>query len=1618
MAYIFKEKETVVEYLRQMEFTFGPDKSHYIVPYHMYTTRFAIFYKGEEVGFVENENFNENSSNLWVINIPTEKRAFLEAEQPGLYEAIFTEPTNSDGDIDKKYYIDPKAFNRVIVRDSKNNPHQLLANGPGAYFGIKFMNDFVKIDSSEVDKDTTQVNINIDSRSLANRIKYDLAESVGNYSATDVNSISTKNVVSYPSAIVVESNTVRPKWKPLDTIEVKRAEVATTAEMLVTNELNKFIKAEDLITYDNFTENFTKIIDNSSRYGLNFKTEFDASTDEENTYIYARDYKINLIGDVSGSATVKDFNNVDIMCKIADPNKLVFIKNVEDGTEFHSGISINGIVHLTYGNDGPYSTNITNTNPKGEVTYNQVIGKMAGSDFWSIGGASVSENRGALNIATSDAFNTAITEQPIYVSQYHDEFDVLIRRAILLDTDGSTKFPETVYSKGLDVDGIQLIKDNLGNAIFNISNDNKYKFNINGVTVFEVNTNGALLGSNYAPLDSPKFIGVPTAPTAGSSTDSTQIATTAYVKSVVPVLIGSSITPVYTNADGVITASDATVGSEDTPIYIKNGVLTSTGKSLLNYALNDSPTFTGIPQAPTAEAGDNSTQIATTAYVDTAVSNLVNDAPEHLDTLKELADALNDNSDAVGAITQSLTAKLDKDSSDYIKSISVNGKTITLTKGNGNQENLTTQDTTYENATSSVSGLMSSEDKTKLDNVVNYIDNFTLPIASTETLGGIKVGNNLSIDSNGVLSAGDFSYSVATLERDGLMSAYDKLKVFLLPENEGFEGQILRWDGEEGRAVWDEETKIEDLDQTTIDTLNALSTALRNNPDTAEAIRTLNSSFAKSLIANENKYLLLKDGNNNTLSTVNIFDVVGVNFVSTYGPKPDAKNYNNDGATSYGAIAIGIGAEGKAINSYAIGTGTQVLGTDSFAAGERAIVTGKNSIAVGKGAVATGGDLNSESIRSLLATNEETLARLDSLRQTVSDREAEVNAAQIQFDYNNLAYERVNRAQAQIDAYNEEITNTLQPAADEANRIYQEKTDAYNTLYQQFEDHIRVVEILPFDQYTNTSTGEFDLSRMAADLKTHTEEGTDFNYDVSFYETYITNYIKATGDLRQNTITANSLQYHYNIYSNTYIDQNRWGYYTSITPEQAAVIGITIDKTYNINPFSQIAKIFSTREYLTLGEVQKGDYGKNMVDIIKGLSLTNITLPTIDVSTKILDNDEFDTVLTNINAWHTSHKSLSDIVDIGLYLCLPSTVLNQDEFTETFNRAEENLETLINHLYEAYKAGITAEHEQYLYEYYTQQGNQAEALLHLQRKVDAQTYWDANKNIYNAESYPDYRNVLSIWQYGHTIAVDIVNLAKQWKKENVTDVQDSVNVALSTIRQELTGLLETARTEMEQASRDATAANNALNQKRQQAAALEPSAEDRAAAARQAQSLTTLSNLKAQYQQDMQALDSARETLELTDLTNIGENAFALGTSALISGKNAIGLGTDVIVTGDNSIGIGKNNVIDSLNSSVVGTNSKLSSTANNTSILGSNITTTAQNAVILGDRSDGEDNAVSVGSANTRRKIVNVANGTRATDVATVGQTATIEVGEGLVITTSTNSDGSTKYTISLAKP
>lgn len=102
-----------------------------------------------------------------------------------------------------------------------------------------------------------------------------------------------------------------------------------------------------------------------------------------------------------------------------------------------------------------------------------------------------------------------------------------------------------------------------------------------------------------------------------------------------------------------------------------------------------SPTFTGLPKAPTAAASTNSTQIATTAFVKTAVNNLVNGAPETLDTLKELADAITENETVVAALNAAIGEKLSRTetaaaASKWATARNINGMSIDGTANRNN----------------------------------------------------------------------------------------------------------------------------------------------------------------------------------------------------------------------------------------------------------------------------------------------------------------------------------------------------------------------------------------------------------------------------------------------------------------------------------------------------------------------------------------------------------------------------------------------------------------------------------------------------------------------------------------------------------------------------------------------------------------------------------------------------------------------------------------------------------------------------------------------------------------------------------------------------------------------
>ena len=77
--------------------------------------------------------------------------------------------------------------------------------------------------------------------------------------------------------------------------------------------------------------------------------------------------------------------------------------------------------------------------------------------------------------------------------------------------------------------------------------------------------------------------------------------------------------------------------------------------------------------ATTQSAGDNSTKVATTAYADTAVSNLVDSAPGTLNTLNELAAALGDDANFSTTVTNSIATKMPLAGGQFTGNITFSG---------------------------------------------------------------------------------------------------------------------------------------------------------------------------------------------------------------------------------------------------------------------------------------------------------------------------------------------------------------------------------------------------------------------------------------------------------------------------------------------------------------------------------------------------------------------------------------------------------------------------------------------------------------------------------------------------------------------------------------------------------------------------------------------------------------------------------------------------------------------------------------------------------------------------------------------------------------------------------
>ncbi|HDN2650264.1 phage tail protein [Enterobacter hormaechei] len=151
--------------------------------------------------------------------------------------------------------------------------------------------------------------------------------------------------------------------------------------------------------------------------------------------------------------------------------------------------------------------------------------------------------------------------------------------------------------------------------------------------------------SQYAPKASPTFTGTPKAPTPAAGNNTTQVATTAFVQAALTALINGAPATLDT-------LKEIAAAINNDPNFS-----TTINNALALKAPLSSPALTGTPTAPTAAQSVNNTQIATTAFVKSAIAGMVGSAPAALDTLNELAAALGNDPNFATTMLNALAGK-------------------------------------------------------------------------------------------------------------------------------------------------------------------------------------------------------------------------------------------------------------------------------------------------------------------------------------------------------------------------------------------------------------------------------------------------------------------------------------------------------------------------------------------------------------------------------------------------------------------------------------------------------------------------------------------------------------------------------------------------------------------------------------------------------------------------------------------------------------------------------------------------------------------------------------------------------------------------------------------------
>ena len=685
------------------------------------------------------------------------------------------------------------------------------------------------------------------------------------------------------------------------------------------------------------------------------------------------------------------------------------------------------------------------------------------------------------------------------------------------------------------------------------------------------------------------------------------------------------------------------------------------------------------------------------------------------------------------------------------------------------------------------------------------------------------------------------------------------------------------------------------------------------------------------------------------------------------------------------------------------------LGTNARARGNGSIATGTGSIAVGNNAVATGGNETKDTITSKLNENRQRLAQIATAQNNVTNLANEI--------------QKIRAEQAKTIEAGERIKQ-VRLAKEKAHQSYLDKKNAYDTEVANSAEFLRNAQA-KLDDLNNRLgavnrlggvdiTSEDGLTAAATNLKRMTEEGSTLDLPLdSFYKEYIKAHYKAIGDLRLKEIekdkygrTGSDYSTGYLYYNDDLKSQdsayilrsyfsNRDGY-TEYIPYIDSILKNIIKKDIsnkNLNPLltNQLIYLGSNGTQITsdgglylyqgnnVATNEKMSWYENNAHPSNNLKF----LPYIEVDKNSISEEIYNNVLnTWIRIWDSVDNNISKY---------NNPLLNEEEKNLIKNSIYNNL------LH--YKSNLKKIYYQKKYE---ETGNTV--WLDKKQNTNKELESEFNEHPYNPKIQNFYRDKMKL----------LSDARNQWLKENINDVKESNKITTNKLTSDLETALQINKNAVAEKEKQIAALKAAADQAKTNWDAINPSPSDLLYMAQYEALMQQLTAKSQELQQNQERLNALKKALTLHDLTNVGENAIAVGTNSLSTGSNSIAIGTGTIVTGENSISIGKSSVVTGTksiaigvghivignnsgtfgdpntiygdnsyafgNNNIIGDTNTTHTIGTNTFVLGSNVTTKANNSVILGkDSTATEDNVVSIGSATATRKLINVTDGTIA---------------------------------------